>query len=169
MLHGLFSGCSEGVWSPLVVHSLLIAGLLRLQSTGFRVCGSVVVTQELCCSKHVDIPRSGIKLMTPALAAGFFTTEPQGKPTSLILTSCRIQSHKTVLRRHSRQWSTVYYASRSKGNRFSTRTLMISEDLVLTLHYMTSWKLKSLSHVWLFATLWTIQSMEFSRPEYWSG
>ena len=31
------------------------------------------------------------------------------------------------------------------------------------------WKWKSLSHVWLFATLWTIQSMEFSRPEHWSG
>ena len=29
------------------------------------------------------------------------------------------------------------------------------------------WKL--LSHVRLFATPWTIQSMEFSRPEYWSG
>ena len=28
---------------------------------------------------------------------------------------------------------------------------------------------KSLSHVRLFATPWTIQSMEFSRPEYWSG
>ena len=28
---------------------------------------------------------------------------------------------------------------------------------------------KSLSHVRLFATLWTIRSMEFSRPEYWSG
>ena len=26
------------------------------------------------------------------------------------------------------------------------------------------WKWKSLSHVWLFETLWTIQSMEFSRP-----
>ena len=26
-----------------------------------------------------------------------------------------------------------------------------------------------LSHVQLFATPWTIQSMEFSRPEYWSG
>ena len=26
-----------------------------------------------------------------------------------------------------------------------------------------------LSCVWLFATPWTIQSMEFSRPEYWSG
>ena len=29
------------------------------------------------------------------------------------------------------------------------------------------WKL--LSHVQLFATPWTAQSMEFSRPEYWSG
>ena len=31
------------------------------------------------------------------------------------------------------------------------------------------WKWKLLSCVWLFATPWTIQSMEFSRPEYWSG
>ena len=30
------------------------------------------------------------------------------------------------------------------------------------------WKWKSLSRVWLFATPWTIQSVEFSRPEYWS-
>ena len=30
-------------------------------------------------------------------------------------------------------------------------------------------QLKSLSHVRPFATPWTIQSMEFSRPEYWSG
>ena len=28
---------------------------------------------------------------------------------------------------------------------------------------------QSLSLVWLIATPWTIQSMEFSRPEYWSG
>ena len=30
-------------------------------------------------------------------------------------------------------------------------------------------KWKSLSLVWLFATPWTIQPMEISRPEYWSG
>ena len=30
-------------------------------------------------------------------------------------------------------------------------------------------KWKALSRVQLFATPWTIQSMEFSRPEYWSG
>jgi len=28
---------------------------------------------------------------------------------------------------------------------------------------------ESLSHVWLFVTPWTIQSMEFSRLEYWGG
>ena len=31
------------------------------------------------------------------------------------------------------------------------------------------WVWKSLSRVWLFATPWSIQSMEFSRPEYWVG
>ena len=30
-------------------------------------------------------------------------------------------------------------------------------------------KCKSLSCVWLFVTPWTTQSLEFSRPEYWSG
>ena len=30
------------------------------------------------------------------------------------------------------------------------------------------WKWNCLSHVWFFVTLWPIQSMEFSRPEYWS-
>ena len=35
--------------------------------------------------------------------------------------------------------------------------------------FKVKWKWKSFSHVRLFATTWTIQSMEFSRPEYWSG
>ena len=34
---------------------------------------------------------------------------------------------------------------------------------------LPKWKWKLLSQVWLSATPWTIQSMEFSRPEYWSG
>ena len=35
--------------------------------------------------------------------------------------------------------------------------------------YSKQWKWKSFSRVRLFATPWTIQSMELSRPEYWSG
>ena len=31
------------------------------------------------------------------------------------------------------------------------------------------WKWKSLRHFWLFVTAWTIQSMAFSRSEYWGG
>ena len=34
---------------------------------------------------------------------------------------------------------------------------------------LEKWKCKLLSCVRLFVTRWTIQSLEFSRPEYWSG
>ena len=35
--------------------------------------------------------------------------------------------------------------------------------------YAVEVKWKSLSCVQLFVTPWTIQCMEFSKPEYWSG
>ena len=41
--------------------------------------------------------------------------------------------------------------------------------LGLLVCHMSEVKRKSLSHVQLFVTPWTIESMEFSRPEYWSG
>ena len=34
---------------------------------------------------------------------------------------------------------------------------------------LKNWKWKLLSHVRRLVTPWTIQSMEFSKPEYWSG
>ena len=37
------------------------------------------------------------------------------------------------------------------------------------IHSINSWKSKSLIHVWRLVTPWTIQSMEFSRSDYWSG
>ena len=41
-------------------------------------------------------------------------------------------------------------------------------NLLLCTRHHSRWKWKSLSRVWLFAIPCTIQSMEFSRPEYWS-
>ena len=35
--------------------------------------------------------------------------------------------------------------------------------------WLPKWKWKLLNHVPLFATPWTILSMKFSGPEYWSG
>ena len=43
----------------------------------------------------------------------------------------------------------------------------LSDQGSSVLEYWLNWK--SLSHVRLFATLWIIQSMKFSRPEYCSG
>ena len=45
----------------------------------------------------------------------------------------------------------------------------MATDLLLVTVGLISRKWKSLSLVWLFATPWTTQSMELSRPEYWSG
>ena len=45
----------------------------------------------------------------------------------------------------------------------------VAQGTLLNTLQRPTWKEKSLSHVRLFATPWTIQSMVFSRPEYWSG
>ena len=36
--------------------------------------------QPLVARRHVCLPRSGIELVSPALAGRFFATEPPGKP-----------------------------------------------------------------------------------------
>ena len=48
---------------------------------GLMGCG--VQTWLPCCLW--DLPGSGIETVSPALAGGFFTTEPPGKPSSVIL------------------------------------------------------------------------------------
>ena len=40
---------------------------------------------------------------------------------------------------------------------------------IISASFGSFYKLWSESHVQLSATPWTVQSMEFSRPEYWSG
>ena len=65
-------------------------------------------------------------------------------------------------------WSLYYiYYSYNKGSPvFNLDNL---NTVFTSLLDPEKWKWKSLSSVWLFATPWFIQSMEFSRPEYWSG
>ena len=53
-----------------------------------------------------------------------------------------------------------------RGWQATLQCVCVAHELRMVFIYV-KWKL--LSHVWLFATPWTIQSMEFSRPEYWSG
>ena len=54
--------------------------------------------------------------------------------------------------------------------RYIDNTILMAEteeELKSFLWSEVKWNL--LSCIWLFATPWTIQSIEFSRPEYWSG
>ena len=57
-----------------------------------------------------------------------------------------------------REWSHSSLSMMAVGNNFTCVTL--SNELS---------ECKSLSHVQLFVTPWAIESMEFTRPEYWSG
>ena len=92
LLYRLFSSCSEqGLLSSLVLRLLIEVAscrALHLGHTGFSSCGSQAPEHrlrscgtgaELLCGMW-DLPRPGIKPMSPAPADRFFTTELRGKP-----------------------------------------------------------------------------------------
>ena len=114
--------------------------------------------------------KPGIEPSSPALASGFFTTEPRRKPIQLLaaaaaksLQSCPTLCDPTdgslpgslvpgILQARILEWVAISFSNASK------------------------WKVKvkSLSRVQLLATPWTAAyqappSMGFSRQEYWSG
>ena len=65
----------QGVWaSVVVVYGLSICGSWALEHT-LHGCST-----NLVAPWHVGLPRPGVKRVSPALAGGFFTTEPPGKP-----------------------------------------------------------------------------------------
>ena len=68
-------------------------------------------------------------------------TNKQKNTRGNFLQYCGIRSRKAHLGGHSRQWSTVYYTSESKGNQFPTRTLMFLRGPVLYPHYMIGYML----------------------------
>ena len=101
---------------------------------------------------------------SPALAGGFFTNEAPGKPPKDL---CNILNNGAE--RSCSEMELFHHL----WNVFDPRALLLCK-----LPYIwgspeysleRKWKWKLLSCVRLFATPWTIQSMELSRPEYWSG
>ena len=70
--HAGFSSCSAG--------SVVVA-------RGLQSAGSVVVAHGLSCSSGMwDLPGPGLEPVSPALAGGFLTTAPSGKPQEMVLT-----------------------------------------------------------------------------------
>ena len=92
MLLRLFSSCNELglLWrcgaGLLIAQASSCGGALALGHVGFSSCGSqvperrlMVVVHRLSCPGTWDFPGLGIKPVSPALAGGFFTSEPPGK------------------------------------------------------------------------------------------
>ena len=112
-----------------------------------------------------DLPDSTIEpasLTFPALAGKFFPTSITSK--SVVL---KFQVHQNFLEsllKHKLLGPT----SRVFDALYSCRVWEFA-SLTNCQGIMMLVKWKSLSRVQLFGTPWTIQSMGFSRPEYWSG
>ena len=102
-----------------------------------------------------DLPDPGIEPISPAspaLGGGFFPPWATWEAP-------------VIKYRHKRCSHSVCHRCWYAWSSYDGSVLRVTEE-VLWLR-LSSWK--SLSRVWVFATPWTIQSMEFSRPEYWSG
>ena len=83
-----FSSCGKRgplfiiVRGPLTVAASLVAEH-RLQTRRLSSCGS----RAQLLRGMWDLPRPGLKPVSPALAGGFSTTAPPGKPSSLVFNS----------------------------------------------------------------------------------
>ena len=72
--------CGWSGFSLVAVRGLLISVASPVAEHGLQSSGSAVVVYGLSCSVAYGIFQDpGIKLVFPALAGGFFTTEPPGK------------------------------------------------------------------------------------------
>ena len=112
-----------------------------------------------------DLPNSEIEpasLIFPELAGGFSTTSITWK--SVVLEFQAYQNFLESLLKHKLLGPTsrIFDAVNSCGV-WEFASLTNCQGIVM----LVKWK--SLIRVQLFGTPWTIQSMGFSSPEYWSG
>ena len=108
-----------------------------------------------------DLPNLGIKPRSPELQANSLPAEQQGKPKNT-----EVGSLSFLQQIFPTQKSNHGVVSQSR------RITKVETDLLSgggDLSSMFKVKWKSFSRFQLFVTPWTLQSMEFSRPEYWSG
>ena len=114
----------------------------------------------LPCTPSGDLPNPKIQpasFMSPALAGEFFTTSTTWSEFYIPSILDPLLHHPTCLGHHrAPSWAPCA--------RQQAPTSYFTHDIACR-----KWKWKSFSGIQLFLTPWAVQSMEFSRPEYWSG
>ena len=100
-----------------------------------------------------DLPDSGIKPVFPALAGGFFTSEPPGNPKTCQNSTERIGNNSVL-----KSWKMRFYLTQRMST-ISSRLLIFSSDVsnlqpnttiisvVLVLVYFLFWKFISFSNM----------------------
>ena len=107
-----------------------------------------------------DLPDPGIEPRSPAFQADALITEPLKTPTETM--HKRLHYFKILVS----TLSSIQYIQ------FEIKLHLIIDVSVPQMFSLTQrhlLKVKVLSRVQVFAIPWTTQSMEFSRPECWSG
>ena len=103
-----FSSCGEWGLLFVVVHGLLIAVRRPLTITASLVVEHRPQTRKLSsCGSWAqllrgmwDLPGPGLEPVSPALAGGFLTTAPPGKPGRWILNHCATREvHEILVKR----------------------------------------------------------------------
>ena len=104
-------GCAG---SSLLLGCSLVAacGLRSFTSWALEHRLSSCDTQAFLLHDMWDLPESGIEPMSPALAGGFFTTEPPGKPSHCLLKYIHSYSKLNSLT-YMKQWSVSVIKSAS--------------------------------------------------------
>ena len=142
-MRGLSLVVASGGHSSSRCAGLSLSRPLLLRSTGSRRAGSVVVAHRAQLLRGMwDLPRPGHEPVSPALAGGFLTTAPPGKPhTSLLkaLSASFLASLQPILNTAARmtlslQWLPVSLQVRPKA----LGTLAFSSSLLLLLTSLTS-------------------------------
>ena len=142
--------------------------LLRLRTVAHQTPLSMGFLRQEYCS-WLPFPSSGYfpdpeieptSLMSPALAGGLFTTDPNGKPTKALYFIQNLFYTKSTI-------SQVYISKFPNVKSFLVET--VSQFLLFP--YSGDLVAKSCPTL---ATPWTVacqapRSMRFSRQEYWSG
>ena len=90
LLCRLFSSCGDWGLLFVAVCGLLFSvasldaenGLSGVWASAVVALGSRAQAQQLWCMGVIALPGAGIKHMSPALADGFLSTKPPGKPLS---------------------------------------------------------------------------------------
>ena len=90
-------GISMGYCHCLVTKSCLTL-VNSLPDSSVLGISQARVLEWVAISSSRDPPDPGIKLVSPALAGGFFTTKPPGKPHNRILLSHKVERNWIICR-----------------------------------------------------------------------